>query len=79
MVFVLLNGLEDQPLIFSEYVHILDPLLQPLTRLQEERLLALYEFLLSQLGLAVAANGVEEHAILPVGQCGDFGHTHYLS
>ena len=77
-VCMLLNGLQDESLVLSENIHILDPLLEPLTWLQEEGFLALNEFLLTQLWLSIAADWVKNYAILPVGQRGDVGHTHNL-
>ena len=74
----LLSCPEDDTLILAEHEHILDAAFQGLSRHEEEGLLSLDELLLTQLGLALGVDGVEDDAVLSVGEGGNVDHTDHL-
>ena len=56
----------------------MDALLQLLSGHQEEGLLTLYQFLLTQLRLPVCTSWVQDYTVLSVVQSGDVHHTNHL-
>ena len=56
----------------------MDALLQLLSWHEEEGLLTLYQFLLTQLRLPVCTSWVQDYTVLSVVQSGDVHHTNHL-